>query len=184
MPRLFFAMEIADSAIPTILSIQEGLRRCVRDDRVRWVPEQKWHVTTHFVGDVSEEKKEQLIEAMALLPHEPIALTTWSIDVFPSTDKPRALVLRLADMSTAAFEAHAAHIPILLREEIAVNPRPWMPHITLGRVRPGLGQLKVHLERVHIPQYTFSVKSITLFESILGSTVRYAPLASVDLPRT
>lgn len=184
MKRLFFAMEFAGAAVPVITEIQHGLQRCVRDERVRWVPEDRWHITTHFLGDATDQVVEELIDAMALLPQDPIQLTTWGVNVFPSTEKPRALVLRLADMTTAAFEAYHAQIPIILRAGWEIDTRPWKPHVTLGRIRPGRGHVRVNLEPVHVPQYEFSVTQITLFESHLGPKVRYVPLASIDLPRT
>ena len=184
MKRLFFAMEFAGASIPVMKEIQHSLQRCVRDERVRWIPEDRWHITTHFMGEATPDRTEELIEAMALLPQDPIKLTTWGVDVFPSTEKPRTLVLRLADMTAAAFEACHAQIPIILRAGFEIDTRPWKPHITLGRIRPGRGKVSVNLEPVHVPQYEFSVTQITLFESHLGPKVRYVPLASIDLPRT
>ena len=183
--RLFFALEPAKSAVGPISGVQNDLQRLIRHDAVRWVPERNWHVTVHFLGDVDEERCERLIDAMALLPALPMEFTLWALGVFPSNEQPRAVVLRLADMRTDGFRLHQAHFPILLREGIPVNPRPWRPHVTLAHIRPGRsGFFSPDFSHVHVPQYTFPVERLTLFESIIGTGARYVPLASIDLPRS
>lgn len=145
---------------------------------------EQWHITTHFLGDVTREQEDALIDAMSLLPQAPVTFTTWELDVFPSRQQPRAFALRLADVTTEAFKQQHAQIPIILRAGLQVDSRPWKPHVTLGRIHTGRSQGRLaEIERIHVPQYTFNATQLTLFESNPQSKVRYAPLASIDLPR-
>lgn len=182
--RLFFALEPAKTAIGIFSGVQNDLQRLVRHEAVKWVPESRWHVTVHFLGEVSEEASEHLIDAMGLLFLTSLEFTMWALDVFPSLEEPRAIVLRLADMRTDAFRLHQDLIPIILREDLPVSPHPWQPHITLARVRPGRSGFFADVSHIHVPQYTFPLSRLTLFESVLGKGIHYVPLASIDLPRS
>ncbi|MEK7108073.1 MAG: RNA 2',3'-cyclic phosphodiesterase [Patescibacteria group bacterium] len=182
--RLFFALEPAKTAIGVLSGVQNDLQRLVRHEAVKWVPESRWHVTVHFLGEVSSAAGERLMDAMGLLLLAPLEFTMWSLDVFPSWDEPRAIVLRLADMRTDAFRLHQDLIPIILREDLHVSPHPWQPHITLAGVRPGRSGFFADVSHIHVPQYTFPLSRLTLFESVLGKGIQHVPIASIDLPRS
>lgn len=177
MPRLFFALIPTANAITAIKPLQHDLQRHIRGDFVRWVPEHQWHITTHFLGEQPERIADELADAVSLLPKTPITFTCWTLDVFPNRENPRTLVLRLADPSADGFKMHQAHYPIMLRAGVSPDTRPWKPHITLGRIRAGRSGFTADLGQIHVPQYTFSIEKIALFESILEGGVRYHQLA-------
>jgi len=183
MPRVFFALEIERTAAPVFLTMQAILRRNVRDKRVRWVREQQFYIAVHFVGEVSHETAQRLKGDLLLLSRQPIELTTWTLDIFPTKEYPRTIVSRLADLTSTAFQLHAALVPILLRAGLSVDVSPWNPHLVLAQVQPGGGAIHLHLEEIHDPQFSFFVHSVTLFETIPGLAVKYVPLASVELER-
>lgn len=94
---------------------------------VRYAPED-WHVTLHFMGDVAAEKV-HAIAAGAALPFQPCDL------VF---DQPRLWPHGLAVLCAPALPAalknlHEALGQALCTLDIALDRRPYVPHITLAR---------------------------------------------------
>ncbi|MBT6253857.1 RNA 2',3'-cyclic phosphodiesterase [Candidatus Uhrbacteria bacterium] len=182
--NIFFAFELPESAIQMIEAFQHDLRRNLRGPLIRWTSPEAWHVKTHHVGEATEKTVQNLRDAMSLFRRDPVEFSMWSLDVFPNIENPKKLVLRFADPTSNAFKLHGSHIPMLLREAIKINTRPWEPHITLGRIIPGRSGLKVNLSEIHVPQQTFPISKLTLFESFRGPGVRYEPIRRLSLPRT
>ncbi|PIR47940.1 RNA 2',3'-cyclic phosphodiesterase [Candidatus Uhrbacteria bacterium CG10_big_fil_rev_8_21_14_0_10_50_16] len=184
MARLFLALNIGESAIPSFRVIQETLRRAIRDERVCWVPEQQFHITLQYLGDVSEDSTTQLVQALQMLQLPPISFTTWSLELLPHTNTPFSLTMRLADLTSAAFQTYTALSFVLNDLSLSAVVRPWRPHITLARMRSETRPFALDLKTIHSPQFTFWAHSLTLFESIPGPEVRYVPLATIDLQQS
>lgn len=184
MPRAFFALDVPQSAREIIASIQYEYQRKIRDAVLFWTPEESWHVTTHFLGSPDDASIDRLIDGMSLLPDASVRFSFWNVKYYPEGDRPRVLTLNLADPTGAAFSLREAQYPMILREGIDVDTRPWVPHITLGRVRSTMRGFDGTLPDVHIPAYIYGVPSLSLYESVLGAGPQYRPMATFDLLRT
>jgi 2'-5' RNA ligase len=121
-----------------------------RDLPVKWVPPEGVHLTLKFLGDVAEERREELIVALksAVDGTHPIALAVKGAGAFPDFDRPR--VFWAGVESDPALELLADGVerrfaPLGFPSEA----RAFRPHLTIGRAarnaRPrdfsGLGAL-------------------------------------------
>ncbi|MDD2917670.1 RNA 2',3'-cyclic phosphodiesterase [Rhodoferax sp.] len=94
---------------------------------VRYAPED-WHVTLHFMGDVASEKV-QAIAAAAALPFQPFDLVFDQPRLWP-----RGLaVVCASELSAALKSLHEALGQALCALDVALDKRPYVPHVTLAR---------------------------------------------------
>lgn len=87
-----------------------------------------WHATLHFIGDVATEKAEA-IAACAVVPFQPFELVL---------DQPRLwphglAVLCAAEVPVALRALHERLGQALRGLDLALDPRPYVPHVTLAR---------------------------------------------------
>jgi 2'-5' RNA ligase len=94
---------------------------------VRYAP-QDWHATLHFIGDVASEKVQSIATAAAL-PLQPFGLVFDQPRLWP-----RGLaVLCASEPPAALIRLHEALGQALGALDLALDPRPYVPHITLAR---------------------------------------------------
>ncbi|HEX5697147.1 MAG TPA: RNA 2',3'-cyclic phosphodiesterase [Rhodoferax sp.] len=87
-----------------------------------------WHATLHFIGDVATEQVEA-IAACAAVPLQPFDLVL---------DQPRLwphglAVLCASEIPAALRDLHARLGQALRGLELALDTRPFVPHVTLAR---------------------------------------------------
>lgn len=129
--RLFVALLPPPPVLAEIGQLVDGLR--VRAPELRWTRLEQWHLTLAFLGQVEERRLPALTERLARLPRRhaafPLAFTgggrfdgrvLWA---GVSGDLPA--LRALADSASAAAR----------RTGIALEERPYRPHLTLARAR-------------------------------------------------
>jgi 2'-5' RNA ligase len=178
--RLFAAVDPPADACSSLTSVVGA----VRDDRLRWVPVEQWHLTLAFYGEVDEGKVPALQSALqrAVARTAPFRIRLAGAGTFPRQST-RARVVwvgldgevdairRLADRCAGAGR----------RARISMEDRSFRPHLTLARARQGA----VDASDLIAPLSTYAgpwwaVSSLRLVRSHLGSAVRHETLA--DLP--
>lgn len=101
------------------------------------------HVTLAFVGQVGEEHLPDITAAVdaAAGAHPPIDVELSDIGRFPEHGRPKVvwagMVPRAAD---AVVRLGASVRAELLRRLVRFDPKPLRAHVTLGRVRDGVGE--------------------------------------------
>ena len=125
--RLFYAVAADDEVKAAAAETVERLRRAPGD--YRWVDPRDMHVTLRFLGETPEADlpavEARLRDAASRRP--PFELVYGGVGAFESLDDPRVVWLGL----DAGFEAMLALAELLGRDE----PRPFAPHMTMGRRR-------------------------------------------------
>jgi 2'-5' RNA ligase len=156
-----------------------------RDEHLRWVPAEQWHLTLAFYGEVDETKVEKLQEGLARAAQRarPFGVRLASAGTFPK-QATRARVLwvgldgevdamrRLADRCAGAGR----------RARIAMEDRKFRAHLTLARARRetvDAAETVARLASYSSPWWT--VTSLRLVHSTLGREVRHETLREFAL---
>ena len=125
--RLFIAAAADEEAKAAAAAVVARLRRAPGD--YRWVDPRDMHVTLRFLGETPEEKLPEIEALMrrAAAASAPFELVYGGVGAFDSLADPRVIWVGL----DAGLEPMRALGELLGRDE----PRPFSPHLTLGRRR-------------------------------------------------
>jgi 2'-5' RNA ligase len=184
--RTFLAVDLDETLRSGIASLQRLLSR-KGIAGVRWAAPAGIHLTLRFCGEVSRETVQRLIQALEpVVPHAPFSIRLGGLGTFPPKGSPR--VLYLAAKEPGSLGPLAAWVEQrVVSAGLPVEPRPFHPHLTLGRFHPGARP--VSREILDLPEGedlgTLSVERVILFESHLEpGGARYEALRSFSLEGT
>lgn len=175
--RLFIALELNEAMRQAIAAAQRSLRQR-GDVPVRWVAPEQAHLTLQFLGNVVVAHLPALIHAVAaaVARHPAMLLSAGEVGAFPSVNTPHVLWLGVRGDDIGLMELQRA-IADAVRgvEGVVADRKPFLPHLTLGRVRagrrdmPGLTAVAASLARpVAIPAVAWPIGDVALIRSILG----------------
>lgn len=133
--RAFIAVEIPDDLKQALAGVQRAFQGT--RNRISWVRPAGMHITLKFLGDIEERKipeigreMEQVASGRGLIPVE-----FFGTGVFPDLNRPRVLwagIRQGADPLGGIFEELD---PRLAGIGFSGEPRPFRPHLTLGRIK-------------------------------------------------
>ncbi len=172
MRRIFFAVPLNASHVKPFLPLYQKVVR--ENPHVVFSPVSKWHITLHFVGDVSEKALEKIMENFknVHLPRmHPIVLGgNPPLGRFGNS----VLYLRVTDEQKSL---HALHT--ILKGMVPVRlEQTYQPHITWGRNPKHENLQKIVGENMQTSKKEHNFGQIFLYESISnGNETRYMPLA-------
>jgi RNA 2',3'-cyclic 3'-phosphodiesterase len=177
--RLFAALFPPAEARPGFADAQRAADRA-SPGSFRWVPLDSVHVTLAFLGERPFEEVGGLRSALATVAGPVLDLTTGGVVLFPSALRPRVVGVAVEEPTGAlvALQAGLARALGVTAEEAS---RPFVPHATIGRLRPGR-PVSPALARAKLASVEFRARSVCLVQSTLspdGST--YAVLAEAPL---
>ena len=189
--RTFIAVDIPPNIQQAIQHNVENLRKTIGNS-VRWVPVHNIHLTLKFLGDVSSANVEMLTQMLRIEADScpSFDLSISGLGSFPNSK--RARVLFIGIQVPAGLEALQRGIESATTKlGYESDPRPFSPHLTIGRVRdhiPASDQqrLRKTLEETKIDSLgTARVDSVHLYKSELksGGSV-YTKLFSAPLKKS
>jgi RNA 2',3'-cyclic 3'-phosphodiesterase len=136
MPRLFTALEIPRDAALSLSLLRGGL------PGARWIDVENYHLTLRFIGDVEGRVADEIAGALDKVRRPYFSLTLSGVGAFGSR-KPHAVwagVVPSPDLN--ALQADIERI--CKRSGIPADPRKFMPHVTLARLRNSSPQDVAH----------------------------------------
>lgn len=182
--RLFWAISLPDAHKRSIEKVLQPLRSEEID--ARWVTRENLHVTVKFLGEVEDEKVNDVIEAArgAALKTPSLQTHLTEFGCFPNCGKARVLWVGIDDPGDTL-----ANLAARLDEELGQlglkrESRKLHPHVTVARLREPRSVREV-LDRVgpmNFETAPFEVGELVAFRSYLspkGST--YERVASAPL---
>lgn len=183
--RAFVAVDVGDAVRDALRPAVERLK--LMGARVRWVPEENWHLTVKFLGDVdfNETGKigKALQEVVATVPS--FDLSFQGLHPFPPDRSPRVLVAGVADGSKALTELHRIVDKRMGDFGVPGEIRSFKAHLTLARIRDRAGaeRLWPALEKFNErPFGTAFIEEAILFQSELDQGgAQYTRLATAPL---
>ena len=127
MPRLFTALEIPRDAALSLSLLRGGL------PGARWIDVENYHITLRFIGDVAGHVADDIANELDRVRRPSFNLALSGVGAF-GQKKPHAVwagVTASPDMTALQAEIDR----ICQRLGISADPRKFMPHVTLARLR-------------------------------------------------
>jgi 2'-5' RNA ligase len=151
----------------------------------RWSTPDRWHLTLLFLGDVPADRVPELIDvaAPAVAAAPAMTLRLAGGGRFGSLRRPQVAWAGL-DGDVGPLVDLAGRLTAVARSlRLAVEDRPFRPHLTLGRWRPGRpadGAVVDGLADYRGPAWP--VTEVRLLDSHLGAEPRYDEVAAWEVP--
>jgi RNA 2',3'-cyclic 3'-phosphodiesterase len=171
--RVFVAVEPDAALRERLHAVQETLR--VGVDGVKWVAPRHAHLTLAFIGDVPDTMAPLLGKALDRVAAAACALTCplAGIGLFGRPAAPRVVWAGFPRVPAGLSAMHTALNAELTALGLAVDARPFRPHLTLGRVKSGRGRtaLRDHVRRLaDVRIGALRVDRLVLVQSVLTPT--------------
>lgn len=183
--RLFTAIELPDEARAAIAATQKTVAAALSDSTrsLRLVRAEHLHLTLVFIGELPAEQGTSMAGAMsAEIPQAPFQIEFGGVGVFPASGPPRICWLGMLKGANQVVDLHAHVAERLQALGVQVDPKPFRPHLTLGRWRDRARNVKARIPRSDEVVARVDVSAVTLFESRLSSAgPSYTRLASARL---
>ncbi|GEO85704.1 MULTISPECIES: RNA 2',3'-cyclic phosphodiesterase [Alphaproteobacteria] len=127
MPRIFTALEIPRSAALSLSLLRGGL------PGARWIDVENYHITLRFIGDVDGRTADEIVDRLDRIDRPEFTLKLNGIGSFGSK-KPHSI---WAGVSPAPemFALQGEIERICQRIGLPPDPRKFMPHVTLARLK-------------------------------------------------
>jgi 2'-5' RNA ligase len=188
--RCFTALELPENIRAHLVNVIEQLRplRSLKES-ISWTKPENLHITLKFLGEIPDDRVQDLANAFRRVPFAPLTLTIDHFLVLPGQGPARVLAANVAkDVKplVALFnQIESASQPLGVRRE----GRPFKPHVTLGRFRrPSKRMTAATLIRIVnpalLPSPTFVATRYTLIQSTLTPAGPiYTPIAHIGGPQ-
>ena len=170
--RLFTAIELTDEARAAITAEQKRVAAGLGDaaGALRFVRTEHLHLTLVFLGEVAEESAASIIETMSgEILHAPFHLVFGGLGVFPPRGAPRVLWLGVVDGARQAIDLQARVADRLTSAGVAVERKPFHPHLTLARWRDQRRSARPVLAATPGVVAAVDVSAVALVQSRLSS---------------
>ena len=183
--RAFIAVEISDEVRSGLASLQQSLKKA--HARVGWVAPSNIHLTVVFLGDIFRAQVEPM---EAVLSDVAAGTPCFEFSVggtgfFGPPKSPRVLWVGVQDSSLALGRLQADIAAAVRDFGLKIEDRPFVPHLTLGRVRArdGVDELTSTLALARNTAYgTVNVRRLLLMQSHLEHRgVRYSVIKEMPL---
>jgi 2'-5' RNA ligase len=161
--RLFLALSLPEPVRHTIAALATPLHG------IRWTPAEQLHVTLRFLGEITSEQTDVLIDRLAAVRIEPFLLPTENVGAFPPKRPPRVLWVGAGSGHPRLHQLRQRVDDTLLAVGLDVDLRSFHPHITVARCDEGSASGAAHWLREHrdFAGPPFRVKTFDLFSSEL-----------------
>jgi RNA 2',3'-cyclic 3'-phosphodiesterase len=173
--RLFIAIELPPEVRRWLENARTALEPGMPAGAVRWVDPRGIHITLKFLGETAVQRIDGVRTAMdqAVQETQPFPLVVEGLGCFPNTARPRVL------WAGVRSERKLAEIQKRLEDNLYAagferEGRAFSPHLTLGRVRDGAGEIQwrkigAALAAARIePPVEMRAGDLCLFRSVLG----------------
>jgi len=129
--RVFIGIEIPESIRAELAEVQRELRQVTNS--ARWVDTDSAHLTLKFLGEITEQRAEEVHQAMTGLTWKPFQINVKGVGFFPGTRSPRVL---WAGMHAPTLEALSGRIDSRMENfGFEKERRSYRAHITLARAK-------------------------------------------------
>ena len=162
--RLFVGVELPASCKMTLQSLDPHL------SGLRWLPEEQFHLTLSFLGNVDTVAEDQLREALQKVRVPPFLLPVYGVGVFNVHGQPSIVWAGVGKGHPHLFTLHRRIQDAVLQAGLEPDLKPFHPHITIGRAKGVSRQALQPLIRRYAEADLglFEVSGFALYSSVLS----------------
>ena len=182
--RTFIALELSDEVQKELSRVKGVLERT--NANVKWSAPETTHITIQFLGNISDEKVpcvEKILRSIASRT-APFDITLSNIEVFPGWREPKVLWVGI-DKGCGPLEILAGSVRTAMIEEgISEENRPFIPHITIGRIASDINKsaLQKDVVAIDVKSILAPISRVVFFKSLLTKEgVIHTILSACDL---
>ncbi|MEM7783884.1 MAG: RNA 2',3'-cyclic phosphodiesterase [Planctomycetota bacterium] len=153
-----------------------------------WVLPENLHVTLNYVGDVIDVEVPELCKLVknVVQKFEPFELSLRGVSAFPEVEQPRIIWIGVDEGREAMHEIYGDLADELHQWGVNRERKPYVPHMTIGRVRRGgrwNDSLMEQMHRLRNHDGGFcQVSEVIVFASYLEKVgPSYTPMATIRL---
>ncbi len=187
--RVFISINLPPAAQKELGGLTEKLQKAHWP--VRWEKPEKIHITLVFLGEIQQSKLPKLQTAVESGSKEikPFETSFKGLGAFPDFVKPRVVWVGLKGDLKSLAALQKGIEKELKKAKIWFDKKPFVPHMTIGRVKKGisqgalrdLGKKIAKLRKIDL-QSRILVKTVDIMKSELRPTGSvYTRLAKVNL---
>ena len=131
--KVFIAIDLPEEVRQNLAVVQRELRGV--SNTIRWVSTDSAHLTLKFLGEITDEKVEEVHQVMANVSWKQFQISVKGVGFFPGALSPRVL---WAGMHAPTLETLAERIDSKMETfGFEKERRKYRPHITLARAKRG-----------------------------------------------
>jgi 2'-5' RNA ligase len=173
--RLFIAIELPKSVSAALADWQARLKAAAPANTVRWTEPQNLHLTLHFLGETETGLISSIGEMLAASAanRTDFVLSIGGMGCFPNMRRPRIVWAGVAGQLEPLLDLHRDLGQRLRAIGYRPEPRPYAPHLTLGRVKNDLSVRQLSLLAGQLaqaqagPAVPLHVQEVSLMQSAL-----------------
>jgi 2'-5' RNA ligase len=171
--RLFTAIDLPEDIVTNLSKLLVRLKPTAR---INWTSPQNLHITTKFIGEWPDERMPELTTTLHIVPSRPaIPIAIEKLGFFPNPHSPRVFWTGV-NAGDALVQLARDTEDALATLGIAKEQRPYLPHLTLARIKTPGKQLALLEAVASLPSLEFGSLTADRFYLYRSQT---APSGSV-----
>ena len=168
MIRLFVGLDLPEFVRDSLFEMTVGI------PGVRWVPEENYHLTLRFVGEVDRHTAEDVHYALSNVHVPAFDIRLNGIGTFEDRRRTKALWVGV-ERSPELIRLQETVERAVIRAGLSREPRRFFPHVTLARCRDAAEDRVAKFIQTHnlYRSPPIAVEAFCLFSSILTADGSY-----------
>ncbi len=163
--RVFIAINLPKETKSYLEDLILELEKNNQQHKIKWVETKNLHLTLNFIEEIQNSDLQLLIDDLKKnITFTEFTLSLNRLGLFPNNQAPRVIKVDLVDSENKLAEIKNNLNQILKKHNIETDERPFSPHITLGRIKWGMGLIDLMANSSKI---AFQIKSIDIMKSEL-----------------
>jgi 2'-5' RNA ligase len=165
--RVFVAIEISNKeVINSIKKIQDKINIDAKP-----VETKNFHFTLQFLGEISEEIKHKIIQALHTIEFSSFSITLKEVGAFPKLKFPRVIWIGTDENGGNMLIQLSKKVEKVMEPLGFFSDKPFKPHITIFRIKKKIGDITNELESQKVIDFGMQeISSIKLKKSELTSS--------------
>ncbi|MCE2505228.1 MAG: RNA 2',3'-cyclic phosphodiesterase [Nitrosopumilaceae archaeon] len=165
--RTFVAIEISNN------NVKDSIKNFQKNFKIDAKPvnAEQLHFTLQFLGEISEELVQKVIESLQTIKFTEFSINLKGIGAFPKPKFPRVIWIGTDEKGGRNLIELADKVQNVLKPLGLVSDKPFKPHITIFRIKKKIGDITKELNEKKVVDFGMQeISGIKLKKSELTSS--------------